>query len=340
MSNFDVTAIGTAFVDVVANVTEDFLEHYSLTKGQGNVLPISVLREIRKNLLDSRVIPGGTVANAVATVASLGGRAAFIGKACNDTTGENFKAAFDKDGVKSCVPLVQFDRDIDRATARCLVLVTPDHDRTFAFNFGVCEEIDDADIDVETIRDSRILFIDGQMLVSRRARPAVSLALKTAKDAGVRVAFNMHDLNFRAVAVQEVIETIRTQADILIGNEREIRGCFDIDRETTDIAAFMDVLADRGQILAMTRGSKGACIFSDEGVATVASENHQSVVDSTGAGDAFAGGFLYGLAQGFSLPAAGKLAALSAAEIIRIWGGRPEKSLAADLKSYLDSVRP
>lgn len=340
MTNFDVTAIGTAFVDVVANVTQDFLDRYSLTKGQGNVLPIPVLRDIRRELADSRVIPGGTVANAVATVASLGGKAAFIGKACNDTTGDNFKAAFDKDGVKSCVPLVPFDRDVDRATARCLVLVTPDHDRTFAFNFGVCEEIDEADIDVETIRASKILFIDGQMLVSRRARQAVVLALKTAKDAGVKVAFNMHDLNFRAVAVQEVIETIRTQADILIGNEREIRGCFEIDRSITDMDAFMNVLTDRRQILAMTRGSRGACLFSREGVATVASENHQSVVDSTGAGDAFAGGFLFGLSQGLSLPAAGKLAALSAAEIIRIWGGRPEKSLAAELKPYLDSVRP
>lgn len=340
MTNFDVTAIGTAFVDVVANVTEDFLERYSLIKGQGNVLPIPVLRDIRRELTDSRVIPGGTVANAVATVASLGGKAAFIGKACNDTTGDNFKAAFDKDGVKSCVPLVQFDRDIDKATARCLVLVTPDHDRTFAFNFGVCEEIDEADIDTETIHASKILFIDGQMLVSRRARAAVTLALETAKQAGIKVAFNMHDLNFRAVAVQEVIDTIRTQADILIGNEREIRGCFDIDRENTDLNSFMEILNSRRQILAMTRGAKGACIFSDEGVATIASENHQSVVDSTGAGDAFAGGFLFGLAQGFSLPAAGKLAALSAAEIIRIWGGRPESSLAEKLKAFIDSVRP
>lgn len=340
MIKYDVTAIGVAFVDVVANVTEEFLQQYSLTKGQGNVLPISVLREIRKNLMDSRVIPGGTAANAMATVASLGGKAAFIGKACNDTMGEKFKEAFDQSAVKSCVPLVAFDREIDKATARCLVMVTPDHDRTFAFNMGICEEIDEADIDVSTILESKILFIEGQMLVSRRARQAVLLALKTAKEAGIKVAFNMHDLNFRAVAVQEVIETIRTQADILIGNEREIRGCFEIDRDVTDMDAFMNVLTDRRQILAMTRGSKGACLFSQEGVATVASENHQSIVDSTGAGDAFAGGFLFGLAQGLSLPAAGKLAALSAAEIIRIWGGRPQKSLAVELKSYLDSVRP
>ena len=150
----------------------------------------------------------------------------------------------------------------------------------------------------------------------------------------------MHDLNFRAVAVQEVIETIRTQADILIGNEREVRGCFEIDRSVTDMDSFMDVLADRHQVLAMTRGSKGACVFSDQGIATIPSENHQSVVDSTGAGDAFAGGFLYGLSKGMNLPAAGKLAALTAAEIIRIWGGRPEKSLAAAFKPYLDSVLP
>ena len=128
MTTFDITAIGVAFVDVVANVTEEFLQDYSLTKGQGNTLPIAVLREIRKNLMDSRVIPGGTAANAMANVASLGGKAAFIGKACEDTMGEKFKEAFDKSGIKSCVPLVNFDREIDRATARCLVMVTPDHD--------------------------------------------------------------------------------------------------------------------------------------------------------------------------------------------------------------------
>ena len=204
MTNFDVTAIGTAFVDVVANVTEDFLERYSLIKGQGNVLPISVLRDIRRELTDSRVIPGGTVANAVATVASLGGKAAFIGKACNDTTGDNFKAAFDKDGVKSCVPLVQFDRDIDKATARCLVLVTPDHDRTFAFNFGVCEEIDEADIDIETIRASKILFIDGQMLVSRRARAAVRGAASTS---AVRLPSAFDCANSSIASPDEIIST-------------------------------------------------------------------------------------------------------------------------------------
>lgn len=340
MSQFDVTAIGVAFVDVVANVTEDFLKKYQLTKGQGNVLPVSVLRDIRRELEDSRVIPGGTAANAIAGIASLGGKAAFIGKACNDTMGEKFKEAFDKAGVKSCVPLEQYDRDIDKATARCLVMVTPDHDRTFAFNMGVCEELNPQDIDVETILNSSVLFIEGQMLVSRRAREAVMLALNTAKENNIKVAFNMHDLNFRAVAVQEVIETIRTRADILIGNEREIRGCFEIDQNVTDLNEFLRILHERGQVLAMTRGARGACIFSHKGIDTIASENRDSVVDSTGAGDAFASGFLYGISQNISLPASGKLAALTAAEILKHWGGRPEASLADKFKDYLASVRP
>ncbi|MGN0904394.1 MAG: adenosine kinase [Alphaproteobacteria bacterium] len=340
MNKIDVTAIGVAFVDVVANVSEDFLEKYGLTKGQGNTLPVSVLRDIRRELMDSRVIPGGTAANAIANIASLGGRTAFIGKACNDTMGEKFKEAFDKSGTKMCVPLEQYDRDIDKATARCLVMVTPDHDRTFAFNMGVCEELNVADIDDEAIRDSKILFIEGQMLVSRRAREAVTFALNTAREAGIKVAFNMHDLNFRAVAVQEVIETIRTQADILIGNEREIRGCFEIDPTVTDLNSFLRILHERGQILAMTRGSRGACIFSHEGIDTVASENRHAIVDSTGAGDAFAAGFLFGLSQGMSLPASGKMAALTAAEVLQHWGGRPEKNLADTFASYIANVRP
>ena len=151
-------------------------------------------------------------------------------------------------GVDMTIPLVDFDRDADKATPRCLVLVTPDHDRTFAFNMGICEEIDIPDIDVEALKNSKIFFIEGQMLVSRRARPAVLYAMQTAKKHGVKIAFNMHDLNFRALAVQEVIETIRTQSDILIGNEREVRGCFEID-ENSNADSFLEILTSRNQIL-------------------------------------------------------------------------------------------
>ncbi|MCQ2966416.1 MAG: adenosine kinase [Alphaproteobacteria bacterium] len=339
MPQYDVTAIGVAFVDVVANVTVDFLEKYDLSKGQGNVLPVATLRDIRRELMDSRVIPGGTAANSMANLASLGGKAAFIGKACKDTMGESFQDAFEKLGVKNCVPLVEFDRDVDKATARCLVLVTPDHDRTFVFNMGVCEELDEADIDVETIKNSKVLFVEGQMLVSRRAREAVRYAISVAKKHCVKVAFNMHDLNYRAVAVQEVVDIIRTQSDILIGNKREISGAFELDQDTV-LEDFVQVLNSKHQVLAVTRGSKGACIFHDGGIATIPSENKLSIVDSTGAGDAFAAGFLFGLTHDFSIEAAGKMAALTAAEIIQIWGGRPEKKLSEVFKDYISEATP
>lgn len=336
---YDVIGVGDTFVDVVANVSEDFVKQHGLVKGQGNTLSVRTLREIRKQLMDSRVIPGGAAANSIATLASLGAKCAFIGKACTDTMGEKFKEAFDRAGVHMCVPLVPYDRDADRATPRCLVLVTPDHDRTFAFNMGICEEIDIQDVDVDAIKSSKIMFIEGQMLVSRRARNGVLFALQTAKRAGVKIAFNMHDLNFRAVPVQEVIETIRTQSDILIGNEREVRGCFDIN-ETTDTEAFSSILSNRKQVLVMTRGANGAYIFSENGVDAIPSENHLSIVDSTGAGDAFAAGFLYGVANKMSLVASGKLAALTAAELLRHWGGRPEVNLQEKLHSYIQSVLP
>ena len=336
---YDVTGIGDTFVDVVANVTQEFIEKNNLIKGQGNTLSVRTLREMRRELESSRVIPGGAAANTIASLASLGARCAFIGKACTDTMGEKFKKAFDDAGVRMCVPLVDFDRDADKATPRCLVLVTPDHDRTFAFNMGICEEIDVRDIDVDVIKNSKILFVEGQMLVSRRARAGVLYALQTAKQNGVKVAFNMHDLNFRALAVQEVIETIRTQSDILIGNEREVRSCFELD-EKTDIDSFFNILSARNQILVMTRGGNGAYIFSHKGIESVPSENHLSIIDSTGAGDAFAAGFLFGIAKGMTTLAAGKLAALTAAEILRHWGGRPEIDLGKKLSAYIESVMP
>ena len=336
---YDVVGVGDTFVDVVANVTENFIKQHGLVKGQGNTLPVETLRDIRRELIDSRVIPGGAAANTIAALASLGAKCAFIGKACTDTMGEKFKAAFDAAGVKMCVPLVPFDREADKATPRCLVLVTPDHDRTFAFNMGICEEINVEDIDEEAVKSSKALFVEGQMLVSRRARAGVLHAVQTAKRAGVKVAFNMHDLNFRALPVQEVIETIRTQSDILIGNEREVRGCFDIT-EATDAEAFSSVLTDRKQILVMTRGANGAYIFSENGVDAIPSENHLSIVDSTGAGDSFAAGFLYGFVNGMTLAAAGKLAALTAAELLRHLGGRPEVDLKEKLTPYIQNVLP
>ncbi len=321
---YDVIGIGRAFMDVIAYVPDEFLRKYNLKKGQGNELKVETLREIKNLLPDAQLIPGGAAANTIAGISSLGGKAGFIGKACSDNMGKIFREYYDNNNVD--FPIKEFTPfpEINRATGRCLVLVTPDIDRTFAFTLGVCEDLSPADIDENFIKQAKILFIEGQMLVSQTARSAVKTAITFAKQHNVKVAFNMHDLNFGEERVKEIIGIIRSTADILIGNRHEIRNCFEIG-EDEDIEK---AISHDHQTLAVTKGSKGATILHKGQSWDIPSVNKDKVMDSTGAGDQFAAGFLYGYAKGLPMDVCGLLGATSAAEVLKHWGGRPEVKLA------------
>lgn len=327
---FDVTAIGRVLMDIIDYVPHSFLEKYKLIQGQGNVLTVDALRAIKANLPNHHLFAGGAAGNTTAGIASLGGRAAFIGKACADHTGYAYRQAFDDvHRVFWVTDFMEPSTNTNQATGRCIVLVTPDTDRTFALTLGICEHIDPSDIDEKIIKNSRILFIEGQMLVAERAHEAVLKAIEIAEKNEIKIAFNMHDLNFLERRVADVLPIIRDRAQILIGNEREIRGCFDL-HENDDVNA---ILAPRKQIVAMTKGGRGAIIFNDKQQFFIPSENQERIVDSTGAGDQFAAGLLFGIANNYALDRAGKLAALAAAEVLHHWGGRPAVSLAQFLKN-------
>ena len=328
---YDVVAIGRVLMDIIDYVPHKFLDEYSLIQGQGNVLEVTTLREIRDRLPESRLYPGGAAGNTIAGIASLGGKAAFIGKGCSDKMGTAWKQSFIDTGVHFATELLEPDPSINKATGRCIVLVTPDADRTFALTLGVCEHLTTADIDENLVKNCKVLFVEGQMLVAECAREAVEKALDLAHEAGAKIAFNMHDLNFLEDRVKEVLPLIRKRCDILIGNEREIRSCFDL-KESEDVR---QILKGRDLILAMTRGGRGAIIFKGDESWVIPSENKDRIIDSTGAGDQFAAGFLFGYTKGLPLPIAGKIAAVSAAEVLHHWGGRPETNLFELVKPFL-----
>ena len=331
VKKYDVVGIGRAFMDVVGHVSDDFLKEHGLDKGCGNYLDVEHLREIRSSLPDARLFPGGAAGNTINGIASLGGKAAFFGKACSDNMGEHFCAAYDLAGVdyltESTIPFAPENI----ATGRCIVLVTPDKDRTFAMTLGVCENLMPEDIKPKAIEDSKVLYIEGQMLVSDSSNAAVIKAVQIAKKAEVKVFFNLHDLNFQKESVQKAVAIIRKASDIIIGNEREIRNCFGLGK-TEDPK---EKLTHREQILIMTKGSKGAQIFCDNEIYTIPSVNKSEIVDSTGAGDMFAAGFIYGYSRKFPIEASGKIGAVAAAEVLGHWGGRPRTDLSESIRSIL-----
>ncbi|MGD9639212.1 MAG: adenosine kinase [Alphaproteobacteria bacterium] len=322
--SFDVTSIGRVLMDVIDYVPHNFLEKYNLIQGQGNVLTVDILKQIKDELPEPKLFAGGAAGNSTEGIASLGGKAAFFGKGCSDNMGQAYKKAFTDKGVLYATKLMEPDASANQATGRCIVLVTPDTDRTFALTLGVCEHLIPEDIDETIIKDSKVLFIEGQMLVAESAREAVLKAIDIALKNEIKIAFNMHDLNFREHRVIDILPVIRDKSNILIGNEREIRSCFDLN-ENDDVN---DLLSHRKQILAMTKGGRGAVILNDEKQFFIPSENKKRIVDSTGAGDQFAAGLLFGIARGYSLDKAGRLAATAAAEVLQHWGGRPETDLS------------
>ena len=333
LTRFDVVAIGNAMVDVLANMDDDFLAQHNMPKGMMTLIDADLAEKIYGHIAQNGVeCSGGSAANTAVGIAAMGGKPAFIGKVADDRLGEVFREDITKSGVHFTTPCLENERP----TARCMVIVSPDAQRTMNTYLGACSKLSRKDIDEELIRQTKIVYMEGYLWDRPEAKDALAYAVELAHKHHRKVSLSLSDPFCVNRHRDSFLQLIKNGIDILFCNEDEIKALFGTDNAEEAFEKCKTLC----ETVVVTRGAKGACIFSNEGVATIQSENHQSIVDSTGAGDAFAGGFLYGLAQGVSLPAAGKLAALSAAEIIRIWGGRPEKSLAADLKPYLDSVRP
>jgi len=312
---YDVAAVGNAIVDVISPADDAFLLAESLPKGG-----MSLIDQARADALYKRMGPGletsgGSAANTVAGVASFGGKAGYMGKVAADQLGEVFRHDIRAIGVAySTEPLKD-----GLATARCLISVTPDGLRTMSTFLGASNALTPADLDGEMIRGASVLYLEGYLFDPDEARKAFAKAATLARDAGRKISLTLSDgfvVDRHRAALMAFIES---DVDILFANESEVKAL--MQTEDFDQAALG--LRPHVEIAALTRSEKGSVIVSKAAVETVPAAPVDKVIDTTGAGDQYAAGFLFGFARNRPLQVCGQLGSLAAAEVISHFGPRP-----------------
>ncbi len=323
----DVLALGNAIVDVIATADDSFLTAEGLPKGSMRLIDAEEAARLYDHMGPAREISGGSAANTVAGIAMLGGQAGFIGQVANDQLGEVFAHDIRSIGVEFTTP----PREGDVPTARCLILVTPDAQRTMNTFLGAAQYLPPAALDEQQVRDAAILYLEGYLWDPEEPRRAMERAIGIAHAAGRKVAFTLSDafcISRHRDGFNRLIDD--RKIDILFANEVEIMSLTGLD----DFDAAIDAVSARLELLVVTRSEKGALAVEQGRRVSVPAEPVERVVDTTGAGDLFAAGFLFGHARGRSNEESLRLGAIAAAEVISHYGARPE----ADLKALVDGV--
>ncbi len=326
---YDVAAIGNAIVDVIAPATDAFLADNRLDKGGMMLVDAAQSAALYARMAAGVETSGGSAANTIAGLASFGGKVAFMGKVADDKLGEVFTHDMRAGGALfENAPLVG-----GPATAACMINVTPDGQRTMSTYLGASVALTDDDIDQAVVEAARIVYLEGYLFDAEAARRAFAKAAGFAHGAGRMIALTLSDGFVVERHRGGLMGFIETQVDLLFANETELCALF----ETDDFDAAAALLRPHVKLAAVTRGAAGSVIVSPQGVIAVAAEPVEKVVDTTGAGDQYAAGFMFGLSRGLPLAQCGRLASLAAAEVISHYGPRPQVSLKdfAASKGYL-----
>jgi sugar/nucleoside kinase (ribokinase family) len=319
-ARYDVIGIGNAIVDIIGRCDEAFLAEVGVVKGSMRLVEAEEIKKIYSVMGPAVEISGGSAANTIAGVASFGGRAAFIGTVANDEFGKIFSHDIRSIGVTFTAPPVSNGTP----TSRSLILVTPDGERTMNTYLGISTNLGEAQLDLELIRASSILYLEGYLFDEPQAKQAFRSALEAAKNAGKKAALTLSDGFCVDRHRDEFLKLIRSGIDIVFANESEIKSLY--QTESFDFAA-QKASAD-AKLAVLTRSEKGSEIHFEGKVIRIGTFPIEEVADATGAGDLYAAGFLYGYTNGFPLETAGRLASLAASEVISHTGARPAVSLA------------
>jgi sugar/nucleoside kinase (ribokinase family) len=319
--DFDVMAMGNAIVDVLAPVDDAFLLTHKIAKGV-----MTLIDEYRANQLyhafsERREAAGGSAANTMAGMASFGARGLFVGRVKTDRLGETFVASLQDNGVR----FAGQPTPDGPPTASCLIAVAPDGQRSMSTHLGAARELSPEDIDEKHIASASILYIEGYLWDSPTARGASRKAIEIAKDTGTTIAFTLSDPFCVGRYREDFRALVEGDLDIVFANEDEAKALFEVE-------SFDEALQQFGKtnaIAALTRSAKGCVVVGNGEVHVIDAAPVARVIDTTGAGDQFAAGFLFGQVRRKGLAASGKLGALAAAEIISHYGARPETSLEA-----------
>ena len=318
-STYDVVGIGNAIVDIIARCDDEFLAAQELAKGHMQLVDQTAASALYDAIGPAVEISGGSAANTIAGIASFGGKAAYIGKVSDDELGRIFAHDIKASGVSFDTKPAQSSTP----TARSIVLVTPDAERTMSTYLGISPELDSSDVDPELIKNSKILYLEGYLFDAPQAMEAFRFAAQIAKQAGREVSITLSDGFCVDRHRDAFLSFIKADIDILFANEAEILSLY----QTESLETAIENAAADAKIAAITRSEKGSVIVSGSGRHEINAENVASVADTTGAGDLFAAGFLSGQAKGMSLEQSAKLGHIAAAEIISHIGARPEASL-------------
>jgi sugar/nucleoside kinase (ribokinase family) len=325
--SYDVLGIGNAIVDVLAPAEDAFLEAHGMAKEAMTLIDAERAEELYSAMGSGTEASGGSAANTVAGVAALGGRACFIGKVRDDELGSIFAHDIRAIGVD----FHSAPASSGAPTARCLISVTPDAKRTMHTFLGACVDLGPEDVDEDLIAASAITYLEGYLWDPPGAKEAFIKAMGAARAAGRKVALSLSDGFCVDRHRDEFQDLVEHHVDILFANEQEITSLYEVD----DFNAAVQAVRGKCDIAALTRSEKGAVIVAGDEVHVVSAEPIDAVVDTTGAGDLYASGFLTGLSEGRSLPECGRMAGISAAEIISHMGARPEVDLKALMKEKL-----
>ena len=319
-ARYDVLGIGNAIVDVLARTEDDFLVKQGMNKGTMALIDEARAQAIYDAMGPAVEISGGSAANTIVGLASLGGRGAFVGRVKNDSLGH----AFSHDIRAAGVAFTTSAADSGPSTGRCYVLVTPDGERTMNTYLGAAQDLHPADIDEGMIASSAIVYLEGYLWDPKNAKDAFLKAAKIAHQSERKVALSLSDAFCVDRWRDEFLQLMRSgTVDLIFANEAEWQSLY----QTSDFDSAVKALREDIDIAVVTRSEKGCLVIGPDGTEAVPAFPVKKVVDTTGAGDLFAAGFLSGLARGADDRTCGRLGALAAAEVIQHLGARPEVSL-------------
>jgi sugar/nucleoside kinase (ribokinase family) len=319
-ARYDVVAIGNAIVDIIGRCDEVFLARHDAPKGHMRLVDAATIERLYAAMGPATEVSGGSAANTMVGVASLGGLAGFIGKVAGDELGRIFAHDIRAAGVTFAS---QPETD-GPPTSRSLILVTPDGERTMNTFLGISTAMEGKLLDRTLIGDAAVLYLEGYLFDLPEAKAAFHSSVAMAKAAGRQVALSLSDSFCVDRHRADFLDLIRGGVDVLFANEGEIKSLY-------ETPSFDDAARRAGadvKLAALTWGAKGARMVAGGQAIEVPAEPVKAVIDTTGAGDLFAAGFLFGHARGMPLSICGRLGCLAAAEIISHIGARPETSLA------------
>ena len=316
----DVVGVGNAIVDVIATVDDSFIGDHDLVKGAMTLVNAERSAELYEAMPAGVAASGGSAANTMAGVASFGGRAAFIGKVRDDQLGEVFIHDIRATGVSFEVP----PSPDGPPTARCLVQVTPDAERTMNTYLGTSALLGPPDVDTDVVASAGITYCEGYLWDVQVAKEAIRVAMAAAASAGRTVALALSDSYCVERHRDEWLDLIEDRVDVVFANEAEVCAL----HSTDDLGEARDRTAEMARTVVITRGARGSVAVQGPELAMVPAVEVAQVVDATGAGDLYAAGFLWGLCRSASLARCAELASLAAAEVISHVGARPKMALS------------